>query len=228
MSVIKSHYKKQHTRVWTFFFIVQSIRAYSTYCSFFCLCVSPIFRRAYSSTPAPRPFRYLNKNKARDWGGGRERLRCVSDVQQHEPIKAQFQPRPRLQRVEINWVKKICCLRLKWVMGGSVTIVLCLPEAIYPSFCFSLSSPLLSAQHPPHPLCLLFHPPSCLTSPHLPCPHCSLLLPLFLHSPQSFWFVSISPISLNQTVKFFFKCNFLTVTSLRALCTSYIFFGGLY
>lgn len=78
---------------------------------------------------------------------------------QQKHIKAQLQPRPLLQCVEINWVKKICCLRLKWVMGGSVTIVFCLPEAIYRSFRLSLSCTLNTRlSFPPRPPSLPHHP----------------------------------------------------------------------
>lgn len=81
---------------------------------------------------------------------------CIDTACSQQHIKAQLQPRPLLQCVEINWVKKICCLRLKWVMGGSVTIVFCLPEAIYRSFRLALFS-LLNT-------CLSLHlrPPSSL------------------------------------------------------------------
>lgn len=44
-----------------------------------------------------------------------------------------------LQPAEINWLKKICCLRLQWVTWGRVAIVHCLPEAILRLFCLSLS-----------------------------------------------------------------------------------------
>lgn len=79
---------------------------------------------------------------------------CIDTPRSQRHIKAQLQPRPLLQCVEINWVKKICCLRLKWVMGGSVTIVFCLPEAIYRSFWLSLFSALNTC------LSLHLHPPS--------------------------------------------------------------------
>lgn len=79
---------------------------------------------------------------------------CIDTARSQQHIKAQLQPRPLLQCVEINWVKKICCLRLKWVMGGSVTIVFCLPEAIYRSFRLSLFSVLNAC------LSLHLYPPS--------------------------------------------------------------------
>lgn len=44
-----------------------------------------------------------------------------------------------LQPAEINWLKKMCCLRLQRVTWGRVAIVHCLPEAILSLFCLSLS-----------------------------------------------------------------------------------------
>lgn len=44
-----------------------------------------------------------------------------------------------LQPAEINWLKKICCLRLQRVTWGRVAIVHCLPGAISRLFCLSLS-----------------------------------------------------------------------------------------
>lgn len=120
--------------------------------------------------------------------------------QQQQHIKAQLQPRPLLQCVEINWVKKICCLRLKWVMGGSVTIVFCLPGAIYRSFWLSLSSPLLNTR--------LTLPTFRLPSPsiHLLSLSCSLLsfssVLYFAQSTDCFWFF-FSPFSLSPSLSHF-------------------------
>lgn len=113
------------------------------------------------------------KNKLqRDVRSERGREMCIDTPRSQQHIKAQLQPRPLLQCVEINWVKKICCLRLKWVMGGSVTIVFCLPEAIYRSFRLSLFSVLNTCL----PLSLSPSLPSLLSpSIHLLSLSCSLL-----------------------------------------------------